>query len=795
MILDTKHSGGPISSEGVTTTGSFSIARNAHMFSILSSGLYSRKIEAVLREIGCNAMDAHIMFGTPDRPIEVKLPTALDRSFFVKDHGPGLDKNELEKLYTTYGWSNKQQSAEAVGCFGLGSKAPFAYTASNLEDSDGFTVESVKDGMRLVYTCYIGSNGEPAISQLFEGPNEDPEYTHGLKVMLPVQTGDIREFQEKAASVYRWFKVPPVMLGADHELKPATFTLNGSFFGLQASDDPKPYVIMGGVRYPIDPASLRNLSPTSLMMLNAGINIWAAMGAVKMTPSREHLEYNELTRTNLQDMLQRAALEVARTLHDVVTQPQPSQWHLSRAIQTYKAQLPQAIVLGIAEFLCLAGLDAAEAKRIGTVLRQTAAPLPEWSGEGFASGGPRVFLYNAGETRRKEVFHGYVDFRSKKPLAAYISYLRDVEFFYADVPTADARVKELIETGKLQTAVLVTAPKSFSLDRVRDYATKLANDPQLLGIPLRAASVLDEAKSVLKARAIRKLNVKRTPREVYSSETARYVSLDGAARKTVTFGSLKDTELFYVIASRVDTHAEVWGNRYGEGLTYHVAEYYQGATLAHLDRVREAAKLPMTGFILVPSVAAVRKLKLADQGFKEFFPSFIDALKEPAVWSALTGRLNLAPRRDFGKVLKMENGVTLLEVMASHEVQHTEAWKKLAGNRKLVDLALRVIDVAARCNQPKGKKDLDLELMFSLTKLAGHVSGHGLCTEDYTQQTTADMTEQFAAEYPFIEAMNQHTLAGWFASDTDRALTALEFVCQASSVAVSVRAQPAELTL
>ena len=73
-----------VASEGIQTTSSFGIARTPHMFNILSSGLYSDKIAAVLREISCNAMDAHIMGGEPDKPFQVKLPTTLDRTFFVK---------------------------------------------------------------------------------------------------------------------------------------------------------------------------------------------------------------------------------------------------------------------------------------------------------------------------------------------------------------------------------------------------------------------------------------------------------------------------------------------------------------------------------------------------------------------------------------------------------------------------------------------------------------------------------------------------------------------------------------
>jgi HSP90 family molecular chaperone len=37
----------------------FSIEASAKMYNILSSGLYSNKIKAVIRELSCNALDAN----------------------------------------------------------------------------------------------------------------------------------------------------------------------------------------------------------------------------------------------------------------------------------------------------------------------------------------------------------------------------------------------------------------------------------------------------------------------------------------------------------------------------------------------------------------------------------------------------------------------------------------------------------------------------------------------------------------------------------------------------------------
>ncbi|NKX37731.1 hypothetical protein HGG70_07340, partial [Rhodobacteraceae bacterium R_SAG4] len=44
----------------------FSISQNAEFFEVLSSTLYSNKKLAVVREVLCNAWDAHLMVERPD---------------------------------------------------------------------------------------------------------------------------------------------------------------------------------------------------------------------------------------------------------------------------------------------------------------------------------------------------------------------------------------------------------------------------------------------------------------------------------------------------------------------------------------------------------------------------------------------------------------------------------------------------------------------------------------------------------------------------------------------------------
>ena len=81
---------------------SFGIQASSRAFQILSSSLYSRKEEAIVRELCTNASDAHVVAGIPEKPIKVVVPTLFESRFIVKDYGNGIDPEEFQKIYTTY---------------------------------------------------------------------------------------------------------------------------------------------------------------------------------------------------------------------------------------------------------------------------------------------------------------------------------------------------------------------------------------------------------------------------------------------------------------------------------------------------------------------------------------------------------------------------------------------------------------------------------------------------------------------------------------------------------------------
>jgi hypothetical protein len=174
--------------EKTVTDTQFKIATNSKLFSILSDSIYTRKIDAVIRELCCNAFDAHVD-ARQSRPFQVTLPDEFLPEFRVRDFGSGLSDEDMQ-MYTTYGESTKSGSNAYIGAFGIGAKSPFAYTNT-------FNVTSYHGGMARSYSMFV-EQGVPRMTKLGEVPSDD---FSGLDVFFSVSIKDIDEFKERAIHI------------------------------------------------------------------------------------------------------------------------------------------------------------------------------------------------------------------------------------------------------------------------------------------------------------------------------------------------------------------------------------------------------------------------------------------------------------------------------------------------------------------------------------------------------------------------------------------------------------------
>jgi len=154
MILTTAER--PIERISTKTERQFTIKATGKAFRILSSGLYKDKILAIVRELSCNAYDAHVAVGTPTRPFDVHLPSVLEPHFSVRDYGPALSSDQIDNVFSTYFESTKTETNDQIGGLGLGCKSPLSYV-------DSFNVISRLEGFKRTYTVFFDEKDTPSI--------------------------------------------------------------------------------------------------------------------------------------------------------------------------------------------------------------------------------------------------------------------------------------------------------------------------------------------------------------------------------------------------------------------------------------------------------------------------------------------------------------------------------------------------------------------------------------------------------------------------------------------------------
>ncbi len=282
-----------IESGGIAEEGEFRIKASATAFAILSSGLYSNKFKAILRELGCNAYDSHVEAGYPEKPFTVHLPTRLNPVLSIRDYGIGLSHKDVMGLYTTYFESTKNDSNEFVGCMGLGSKSPFSYTKN-------FTITSIKDGKKGIYSAYIGKDGVPNVGLL--GGLEETDEHNGVEVSFAVEESyDMRSFKHEVSDTFKWFKTKPEITGEPCNIPDIDYSQKDLIPGVNMRDahnryNAKSHAVMGNVAYPINVPDSEELPEGIRELLhNNSFDIEFEIGELDIAASREELGYTDET--------------------------------------------------------------------------------------------------------------------------------------------------------------------------------------------------------------------------------------------------------------------------------------------------------------------------------------------------------------------------------------------------------------------------------------------------------------------------------------------------------------------
>lgn len=349
MKLHTTRS--PVESEGVERSAEFQIRTSAKAFEILSSGIYSDPILAIIRELSSNAWDAHVSANKADVPFRVHLPNSLEPWFAVNDDGIGLAEDEVFGLYTTYFDSTKTNSNDFIGALGLGSKSPFSYATA-------FEVTSRYNGKKTLYSIHLNENGVPTVAKMAE---VDYVGSNGLEVKLSVKSSDFYAFAEKTKEALRFFDPLPEISGNEVEFEPVPANaIRGDKYIAWPNYSYYRYknfvAVQGAVQYQVDLEQIRDRNGNTAdweFMESFNVVGFFDIGELEVAASREEIRYDKRTVENLLSLLKNIRLDYLKRVDDETTnivQKTKSRWEAYRALNEKMGHVRDGQVVGDFKF-------------------------------------------------------------------------------------------------------------------------------------------------------------------------------------------------------------------------------------------------------------------------------------------------------------------------------------------------------------------------------------------------------------------------------------------------------------
>lgn len=266
----------------------YNLAKNGKIFDIIFNHVYTDKIGAVLREIGANAQDAHVVAGI-DKPIEIILPNVDMPTIRIRDFGSGLSKEEMKDIYINKGASLSSQSNKTIGCYGIGAGSIFCYANS-------FITHSYYKGKKYTYIHTRDESGIPHANFIGESDTEET----GFEVEISCKPSNIEEFKIKSRSLFMWFDPQPKIIPELDLDRKISYEDDHCIISENISGAA---VLMGGITYRLSNTSVFGFDYTniSFKLLNKNILIKVNIGEVDVDAGRENLQYTDRTKAFIKD--------------------------------------------------------------------------------------------------------------------------------------------------------------------------------------------------------------------------------------------------------------------------------------------------------------------------------------------------------------------------------------------------------------------------------------------------------------------------------------------------------------
>jgi hypothetical protein len=315
----------------------FGIGDVSVLLDILRSKIYANPAKTICQEIMSNARDAHREVNKADVPIEVKIPTSLDHTFYVRDFGPGITPERMSEIFIKYGNSSKRTDNGQTGGFGLGAKTPFAYTDTftivsitpqhifeNKDEEDNILSIHENCMVRRQYIAYID---ESRIGRMACVSSELTDEPQGTTVSITVKPVDFDNFKHWVRFVSQYWKVRPIIKGCpEWEWTYINKEVEGTNWFLEkiennySNDNKFPQAIVDGIVYPISQKGLNvDYGTTNYKLFQFPLRLIFNTGEIPLTANREEIDYAKTSTLKvIKDRFDIVAKELSDKLSKIV---------------------------------------------------------------------------------------------------------------------------------------------------------------------------------------------------------------------------------------------------------------------------------------------------------------------------------------------------------------------------------------------------------------------------------------------------------------------------------------------
>lgn len=300
----------PITKTSPFKTKKYEIESSPYAFQLLIKQLYKNPIQSIIRELISNAYDSHQQINNP-APVKVLFPTSLEPYFTVEDFGTGLSPDDINNIYTVLFRSNRRESNNFIGGFGLGAKCPFSYT-------DHFLITSFYKNTEYQYAAIINAEGIPEINLINELPTVR---SNGLIIKVPIAQEDQNKFVYNGKDILQWF--PGLETNITVE-KPFTLIDTPKFSILKRGNSLTNgiYALIQNIVYPVDVNILFKNEYMRTYGWQGSLLLKFQIGELSITPNREDLNYDEKTLQRLKTAYATAKLEIESIMqHNIMLCP------------------------------------------------------------------------------------------------------------------------------------------------------------------------------------------------------------------------------------------------------------------------------------------------------------------------------------------------------------------------------------------------------------------------------------------------------------------------------------------